>query len=71
MGLPLGLITKRGEKLVGFALSVIVFVWYYLLVLGANAVALKQWLPPAWAVWLPNLSTMAIGAVCLYRSVES
>ena len=71
MGLPLGLLTKRGETLIGFALSVVVFVWYYLFMLGANALAVKQWLPPAWAVWLPNLSTTLIGSIWLYRSVES
>jgi len=71
IGLPLGLLTKRGEKLIGFALSVVVFVWYYLLLLGANALAVKQYLPPAWAMWLPNLATSFIGCLCLYRSVES
>ena len=45
--------------LIGFAYYV---VWHYL-----SAVAQQGLLSPAWAAWLPNLVTAAVGAALILR----
>ncbi len=71
IGLPLALLARRGERLIGFALSLGVFVTYYLMLLGANAFALKGLLTPQVAMWLPNVVVGLTGLVLLYRAIES
>ena len=71
IGLPLALLARRGERLIGFGLSLIVFVVYYLLLLGANALALKNLLTPQVAMWLPNALVGCIGLLLLYKAIES
>lgn len=71
IGLPLGLTTKRGERLGGFALSLAVFITYYLGMLGGNALAERHLLSPGWAMWTPNLVAMALGLILFYRLAES
>jgi len=62
-GLALGLGSHHHERLVTFVWVLGVFIAYYLLVVGMDAVALKRWMPAWLAMWVPNLIGAAIGGV--------
>lgn len=71
IGLPLALLAKRGERLIGFGLSLVVFVVYYLILLAANALTLKGWLTPQLAMWVPNAVVGLTGLALLVPAIES
>ena len=43
---------------------------YYLGMIGMNAVALKEWLNPAMAMWVPNILGTAISSALVFRAVR-
>ena len=69
-GLALGLRLHHHERLISFVWVLGIFVCYYLSSIGMNAVALKGWLSPSAAMWLPNLLGGAIGGVLVLRAVR-
>ena len=54
-GLAFGLRLHHHERLVTFVWILVVFMAYYLGMIGMNAVALKGWLPAWLAMWSPNV----------------
>ncbi len=70
IGLPLALLAHRGERLIGFALSLGIFITYYLMLLGANALALQNLLTPQVAMWTPNVIVGLTGLALLYHAIE-
>ncbi|MBI2884630.1 MAG: LptF/LptG family permease [Candidatus Omnitrophica bacterium] len=69
-GLALGLGLHHHERLMTFVWVLGLFMLYYLSSIGANALALKTWLPPWLAMWLPNFLIGGAGAVQLWRTVK-
>ena len=69
-GLAFGLRLHHHERLTSFLWVLMVFVTYYLAMIGTNALALKNWLTPAMAMWLPNLVGGAISSVMVLRAVR-
>ena len=68
IGVPLGLQPTRNASSVGFALSVIIIFFYYAVMTLANALGRGGILPPAFAVWIPNIIGLAAGAVLIRRA---
>ena len=61
IGVPLGLIVKRSGKMVGFGIGLgLVLIYYLLLQAGQNA-GRNGFLPPGFAIWLPNLVIGLLG----------
>ena len=55
IGIPLGLMVKKGGRMLGFGIGLAVIVVYYLLLqVGQNA-GMNGMLPPILAMWLPNI----------------
>ena len=69
-GLAMGLRLHHHERLVTFVWVLGVFVAYYLATIGANAVALKGWMPAWLATWLPNLVGGVVGGGSLAKAVR-
>jgi LPS export ABC transporter permease LptF/LPS export ABC transporter permease LptG len=67
IGLPLGLVTRRGGRAAGFAVSVVIVLAYYVLLAVGEARAIDGRLSPALAMWLPNLLLTAVGLLALRR----
>ena len=67
LGIPLAIITRRKEKAVNFALAFLIVGFYYLLLLGAEALSLQKVLPPQWAMWSPNIILGGLGIFLNYR----
>jgi len=54
LGAPLGMRTRRGG-LATSAISIVVFIIYYLLLIGGEQLADRSIVPAALAMWLPNI----------------
>lgn len=70
IGIPLGLMARRGEKTIGFGLSLLVIVAYYLLLLGGEALSIKGVLFPSLGIWLPNIVFGAAGPALIFWMAE-
>lgn len=70
IGVPLGLLARRGEKTVGFTLSAVVITAYYLLQLGGEALTIKGLLFPSLGIWLPNIVFGAVGPALIFWTAE-
>ena len=68
VGIPLAETSRRGGRGSGFALSLAIIVLYYVLLSSGETWAQEGRLPPALAIWLPNLVLLAIGAVAMARA---
>ncbi len=69
IGVPLGLLVKRGNILVGFAVSfMVVLLIYYPLSLGGQVLIFDKYYPVGPSVWAGNAVLAAIG-VCLLAKV--
>ena len=65
--IPLGIQTKKAAKSTNIALSFILFVIYYLFLVGGKALGNKGLLPPYLAMWLPNILMGSLGVFFLYH----
>jgi lipopolysaccharide export system permease protein len=69
-GLALGLRLDRHEKLMSYVWVLAIFMSYYLFTVGMNAIALKGWVAPSLAMWMPNLAGAAIAGGLVWRAVR-
>lgn len=64
LGIPLAIRVQRGGRSIGFGLSVLIMVLYYVLLMGGTGLGQRGMWPPPLAVWLGN-SIMFITALGL------
>lgn len=67
LGMPLAIRTRRAERSIGFAISLILILGYYLLLLIGQGLALQGVLPAAPALWAPPVALIAVGLTLLQR----
>ena len=67
LGVPLAMITRRREKSINLSIAFVIIGTYYLILLGANALALQGHLPPELAMWLANLIFGTVGLSLLIK----
>lgn len=70
VALPLAINAKRREKSIGFAISLVVLLAYYLLLFGGMSLALRNIVPPIAGVWLANAVYFIIGAALTFMIIE-
>lgn len=70
-GIPLGIVTERGGKSIGFGLSLLVMFGYYLLLVTGLNLGEKGYAPPALVLWLPNVATALVGLIFWKRMLRS
>lgn len=61
IGVPLGIQNRRSGKSAGFSVSIGILLAYYLMLSLARTLAEKGSIPPAIALWLPNMVFMGAG----------
>lgn len=66
MGIPLGLIARRSDKLVGFGVSMGVIFFYYIFITAGETLGDKGAIPPFVGMWWGNI-ILGIIAVLLFR----
>lgn len=70
LGVPLGLQPVRAVRSRGLAVSLAVFLVYYLLLSGAEALGERGRVPIGLALWTPNVLFALIGAGLFFRSAN-
>ena len=70
VALPLAINTKRREKSVGFAMSLIILTLYYLILFGGMALSLRGMVPAIIGVWIANLTYFIIGLILTFVVIE-
>jgi len=70
IGIPLAIQVKRRERSLGFALSVVICLLYYMLMAVGESLALRNIITPAFGVWLPNIIFLIIGIILTYKTIE-
>jgi lipopolysaccharide export system permease protein len=68
LGVAMGVLFRRGEKLVSFALSVGIAIVYYVFLLAGEPLGKQGRLHPFWAMWAANIFFVAATAL-LFRKV--
>jgi LPS export ABC transporter permease LptF/LPS export ABC transporter permease LptG len=68
IGLPLGIVTRRGGRAAGFSVSVVIVLVYYVLLAAGEGKAIDGSIPPVLAMWFPNLLLLAVGLWSLARA---
>ncbi|HVO50169.1 MAG TPA: LptF/LptG family permease [Thermoanaerobaculia bacterium] len=67
IGLPLGIVNRRGGRAAGFAVSIAIVLIYYALLATGEARAIEGRMSPGLAMWLPNILLLAFGLFALAR----
>ncbi|MFC1889105.1 LPS export ABC transporter permease LptF [Thermodesulfobacteriota bacterium] len=70
LGMPLALYSPRSTKSVGFPVSIMIFVLYYVMQEGAEVLGDAGRIPPILAAWAPNLILGAVGAYFFARAAR-
>jgi LPS export ABC transporter permease LptG/LPS export ABC transporter permease LptF len=67
VGVPLGVVSRRGGKSSGFVFTLLLVILYYVLSYTGVALARQDKLPPTLAVWLANIIFAAAGSFLLWQ----
>lgn len=67
VGLPLAIITRRGEPIISFSLAMAVIAIYYVLFVLMKTIALETPIPSSLALWFPNVLMLVIGYFLIKR----
>ncbi|MCX5782542.1 MAG: LptF/LptG family permease [Elusimicrobia bacterium] len=70
IAIPLALISHRGGKSAGFGLSILVISFYYMILIIALNTGEKEYLPPKFILWLPNLAMLSCGIFFWKRMIK-
>jgi lipopolysaccharide export system permease protein len=70
IGLPLGLMMGAKSRSYGAALSILIFVFYYILMSAADSFGKTGQLHPVLAAWMPNLILGAIMVFLIWRATR-
>ena len=67
IGIPLGITAQRQETTVGFGLSLIVALTYFIIIIVVNTIRDKANIHPEILIWMPNVIFLMIGGWLFYR----
>jgi len=69
LGISLGVLFRRGEKLVSFAVSIAIGIIYYVFLLAGEPLGKQGTLHPFIAMWAANIFFVALAALLFWRAV--
>jgi lipopolysaccharide export system permease protein len=70
VGAPLGVMIRRSGKGVGFVTSIGFFIFYWICLVGGEALGDRGILDPWLAMWLPNIVFLGLAAAFVRRAVN-
>ena len=70
LGVPLGIISRKGGAGVSIAISMSVFLVYWVLLIAGETLADRMLLSPFWSMWSPNVLFLVIGLWLLVVQVR-
>ncbi len=70
IGVPLGVSTRQGGAGIGLAVSLVIILVYYVFLIAGEQLADRGLVPPALAMWAPNILIGALGVHLMIRSIR-
>jgi lipopolysaccharide export system permease protein len=70
LGAPLGVLARKGGFVVGISLSFGFFLIYYLLLIGGEEMADRNYFSPALGMWAPNVVLFIVAFYLTFRTVR-
>jgi len=70
VGLPLAIITRRGEAIVSFVLSMLAVAGYYVLTIAGRSLAIKGVMPAFAALWFPNFILVGLAVFFMFKVIR-
>ncbi len=70
VGLPVAIISRRGEAVISFSVAVAVVAIYYVLFVWGRTMAINGYLPAWIALWVPNVVLMGVSVFFGIRMVQ-
>ncbi|MCP4649883.1 MAG: YjgP/YjgQ family permease [PVC group bacterium] len=70
IGMPLAIRVKRRERSLGFGLSLVICLLYYLIMALGESLALRGKMDPVLGVWLPNIVLLVAGIFLTFKVLE-
>jgi lipopolysaccharide export system permease protein len=70
VGPPLGIRVRRGGRAASLVISIGFALGYYVLIVAGEGLGTRGYLPPAWAMWLPNAILAAVGGYLLVSGAQ-
>ncbi len=67
IGAPLGIQPNRSSSSIGFGISIIIIFIYYTLMTLSGAIGQNSFIPPAVAVWIPNIVGLLVGCYLIRK----
>ncbi|NQU83381.1 MAG: YjgP/YjgQ family permease, partial [Parcubacteria group bacterium] len=71
IGIPLSIRYRRSSKFAAIGIGMPVILLHYLLMISGSIIAQKGYMPPAVAMWLPNIIIASTGIYLIYRTSYS
>lgn len=71
VGVPVAILVRRGEIITSFGISMAAACCYYILFVGAKTLAVRGFVPPIFAFWVPNLILIGLGLRLMKKSFIS
>lgn len=71
IGIPLSIRYHRSSKFAAMGIGMPVILLHYLLMISGSIIAQKGYMPPAVAMWLPNIIIASTGIYLIYRTSYS
>jgi lipopolysaccharide export system permease protein len=70
IGVPLGIMAKRGNMAIGGGISLLFFVIYWIFLIGGEELADRDMLSPFLSMWVANIVVGAFGIYLLILTVK-
>ncbi len=70
IGVPVGLIVRRGGRLVGLGVGVGIITLYYILLTAGEKLAQTSLYTPFLGAWTPNILTFIAGVILVIRTIR-
>lgn len=70
IGVPIGLIVRRGGRMVGLGVGVAIITLYYVLLTAGEKIAKAGALSPFLGAWIPNILTCVAAIILIIRTVR-
>jgi lipopolysaccharide export system permease protein len=70
VGLPVAIISRRGEVIISFGFAIAVTALYYVLFVAGRTIAINGVLPPWIALWIPNMIPIGLAVFLWKRMVQ-
>ncbi len=70
IGAPVGMMTKSSGIGMAFSVSAVIFIFYYMMLVGGEELGDRGFIQPYIAMWLPNFIFLMLGLVLTYTSYK-